>query len=61
MENLVFIPFSDIVNISLKENWLSDHIFLSTTKENTALISLNALTKKEKQEIVDTIKSRLNK
>lgn len=61
MENLVFIPFSDIVNISLKENWLGNHIFLSTTKESTALISLNSLTKKEKQEIVEIIQSWLNK
>ncbi len=60
-ESLVFVEFSEILNVSITKNWLGEHIFLSTVKANEELIMLGVLAKKEKQEIVDTIKSRLNK
>lgn len=57
---LKFIPFADILDISLKSNiWSGDQIHLSTLEGQETMTSLSVLKQNEKTEIVETIKSKL--
>lgn len=59
---LKFISFTDILDISLKSNfWLGDQVLLSTLNGQETITSLGVLKQNEKTEIVAIIKSKLNK
>lgn len=59
---LKFIAFADITDISLKNSfWLGDQIHLSTLKGTETITALGVLKQNEKTEIVTIIKSKLNK
>ena len=57
LDLLVFVPFVQIVNIRMTANmWEGTRLELETTQGKEMLTMLNVLSKKEKQQIYQTIK-----
>ncbi|WP_071842258.1 YdbT family protein [Niabella soli] len=58
----VFVPYSAITNIAYTESfWKGDALEIETLAGRKKLVTLNVLSRKEKREIYDILKERMNK